>query len=156
MVIDCRRSNCYFDQPADISLCSGDASGRIELEADEQLHITSTDLKDAFYHLLLPEQLCKYCCLLCVLARGLGTTCISGKTIPPHTRLRPRLAVAPMGWSWALWLCQSLHEKIVTDAGAPVDPKLADHFPAPSTQCFHTEYLDNYFVLGTDLQRVQA
>ena len=60
MVIDCRRSNCYFDQPADVSLCSGDALGRIELEADEELFITSADLKDTFYHLLLPEKLRRY------------------------------------------------------------------------------------------------
>ena len=53
MVIVCRRSGCYFDQPADVSLRSGHALGRFELEADEQLHITSADLKDAFFHLLL-------------------------------------------------------------------------------------------------------
>ena len=156
MVIDCGRSNCYFDQPADVSLCSGDALGRIELEADEELFITSADLKDAFYHLLLPEKLRKYFGSRCVSARDLGITCINGNSIPPHTLLRPRLAVVPTGWSWALLLCQSLHEKIIADAGAPVDSKLADHFPAPSTQCFHTEYVDNYFVLDTDLQRVQA
>ena len=97
MVIDCRSSNCYFDQPADDSLCSGDALGRIELEADEQLHITSADLKDAFYHLLLPEKLRKYFGSRCVSARDLGITCINGEAIPPHTLLRP------LGWQLCQW-----------------------------------------------------
>ena len=27
--------------------------------------------------------------------------------------------------------------------------------PAPDSHCMHTEYVDNYFVLGTDLRKVQ-
>ena len=57
MVVDCRRSNCYFRDPHDVSLASGDALGRIEIHQGEELHIFSVDLKDAFYHIGLPMML---------------------------------------------------------------------------------------------------
>ena len=83
MVIDCRRSNYFCEEPAEVSLCSGDALGRIELDGDDELFITSADLKDAFYHLLSPADLRRFFGMRGVSASDLGIQEIGGKPIPP-------------------------------------------------------------------------
>ena len=50
MVIDCRRSNCWFKNPDRTRLCTAEALSRIELDEGSVLHVSTADLKDAFYH----------------------------------------------------------------------------------------------------------
>ena len=97
MVVDCRRSTCYFRDPHDVSLASGDALGRIEIHQGEELHILSADLKDAFYHLGLPMMLRRFFGLRPVLAKEVNLSSLNGVKIPPNSRLFPMLSVIPMG-----------------------------------------------------------
>jgi hypothetical protein len=61
-----------------------------------------------------------------------------------------------MGWTWALWWCQSVHERIVNEVGADDSNRLTDKRPAPSTTpALHTEYVDNFHVFGTDKKEVK-
>ena len=97
MIIDARRSNCHFADPHYVQLATGDSLGRLEFEPGSQLTICAADLKDAFScHCRWAES--RY--LPEVKAR-------SGRWV------YPRLAVVPMGWSWALFVCQTLHERLV-------------------------------------------
>ena len=43
--------------------------------------------------------------------------CIDGQMISGDSFLTARLRVLPMGWSWALWCCQSVHEHIGRSVG---------------------------------------
>ena len=55
MVIDCRRSNCHFEPPAGVQLCSGSALSQIELGPEDVLYCAQCDIQTAFYHMELPE-----------------------------------------------------------------------------------------------------
>ena len=100
-----------------MQLRAGDSLSRIELEPGESLCVGTADLKDAFYQFQLPLCWQKYVGLCPILASTLGITHLHGKVLAPSTMIYPRLAVIPMGWTWALWWCQTLHERIVATAG---------------------------------------
>ena len=135
-----------------------DCLGRIELDpdAEEGLTICTADLKDAFYHLSLPRQLRKYFALRPVMAKDLGLLEVNGRPVRPGTLLTPRLAVVPMGWSWALYVCQQLHQRVVERSGLGSDVRLRDRHPVSSTSCCHLQYVDNLVVLGTDREMVKG
>ena len=62
-----------------------------------------------------------------------------------------------MGWSWAFWFVQMLHEQILDDCGIPADRRLRDSEPAPDIS--HGEpaalpYSDNLNIIGTDKVKV--
>ena len=59
----------------------GDALSRVEVEEGEEIYIVSADLKDAFYHLGLPEELRKYFALRPVYAKDVGVQVLHGKKI---------------------------------------------------------------------------
>lgn len=153
MVVDCRHSNQWFREPIGVS-AAGDALSRIEVQPHERLHFASADLKDAFYHLGLPEPLKPLFGLRAVKACDVGVTEVGGKGVQWHETLYPQLRVVPMGFSWALYLCQTMHERIVGQVGAEDTSRLSDKKPAPSSHCMHTEYVDNFHVIGTDPEQV--
>ena len=84
----------------------------------------------------------------------MGIKSLNGNTVQPFQLLRPRLRIVPMGWSWALWWCQNVHENIVSAAGAINELRPSDQSPAPNSKCCHTEYVDNFHVLGTSREQV--
>ncbi|CAK0839763.1 unnamed protein product, partial [Prorocentrum cordatum] len=133
MVADCRRSNEVFTEPLGARLATGDAFGMLEMAADDSpLTVEGADLKGAFYHLELPEQL-------------------------PSAKLYPRLRVVPMGWSWAMWWCQSVMERVAEAAGCDDDARLRDGRPAPSLDpSCHLEYVDNFVSIGYDAEAVRS
>lgn len=153
MIIDARRANCHFRDPAYVSLATGDTLSRLEFNAGEVVTIGMADLKDAFYHLELPSALRKFFCLPSILTKHL-----SEAGIPISSRQRvvtPRLRVVPMGWSHALYLCQRLHERLVLHSGLPSDLRLQDRRPVTGSECLHLQYVDNLVVLGSNQQRVE-
>ena len=81
---------------------------------------------------------------------------LDGRKLCPGTMVPPRLAVVPMGWSWALFLCQSVHESLACKAGLTEDFRLRDRRPVPSTEVLHTQYVDNMIILGTDRVKVEG
>eukprot|EP00438_Fugacium_kawagutii_P018254 Skav220446 [mRNA] locus=scaffold254:128743:132882:- [translate_table: standard] len=154
MVVDCRHSNEWFVPPIGVALATGDALSRIEINPHEQLHFASADLKDAFYHLGLPAGIRHLFGLRGVRACDVGVDELNGIPVPWHQMIYPQLAAVPMGWSWALYLCQTMHERIVGQIGADDTSRLVDKKPAPDTEVLHTEYVDNYHVIGTNSRAV--
>ena len=129
--------------------------GGIEIGLDETLCIATADLKDAFYHLSLPAEIRDYFTLTAVRAADVGITSLNGRKLHKFARVTPRLAVVPMGWSWALFLCQSVHEALALKAGLGEENRLRDRQPAPHTDVFHTQYVDNMIIMGTDKAKVE-
>ena len=152
MIVDARRSNCHFREPDHVSLCTGEGLAHIEVEKGEELQICSADLKDAFYHLELPSALRPYFTLPPIDGKCLDGC--PGVEVQQGRRYYPRLCVVPMGWSWALYVCQALHEHVVARAGLGELDRIQDKRPCPSSACMHTEYVDNLIVLGSDKQKV--
>ncbi|CAK0899503.1 unnamed protein product [Prorocentrum cordatum] len=146
MVANCRRSNEVFAEPLGVRLAIGDAFGPLEMADDDALlTVEGADLKDALYHLELPEELRSYFTLGPVRA-GAG-----GKSARPPTKLFPRLRVAPMGWSSAMWWCQSVTERVAEAAGCDDATRLRDGRLAPALNpARHLEYVDNFVSIGYD------
>lgn len=155
MVVDCRLSNTHFRSPDKVTLCTAEALSRIEIEQGTELVVCTADLKDAFYHFSLPEELRPYFGMRSLLAGELGILEVNGVAVGPTTRVHPRLKVLPMGWSHALWWCQCIHQRIVEEAGATRDLCLEDRSTVPNGSIMHIEYVDNYIVLGTSKEEVQ-
>ena len=155
MVVDCRRSNAWFAPPDKVRLCTAEALSRIMLEDTGSLFIATADLKDAFYHFELPEQLRDYFSMRPVFAGEVGVEMVGDVSVAPSTRIFPRLKVLPMGWSHALWWCQSIHQRIVARAGAVASNCVEDKAAIPSGHCMHLEYVDNFVVIGTDQDAVE-
>ena len=60
-------------------------------------------------------------------AKCLGSpVLVDAVTVPPDTASTPRLAVLPMGWSGALWICQFVREEIDRQAGHLDSHQVAD------------------------------
>ena len=150
MVIDCRRSNCWFAEPDKVALATAECLSRIELEPGSELHVATADLKDAFYHFGLPAELRPFFGMRPIRAGEFGITHLAGVSLKPGDRIFPRLAVLPMGWSHALWFCQMIHQRIVLEAGAERSLCLEDKSAVPDGSVMHLEYVDNYVVLGTN------
>lgn len=155
MIVDARRSNAHFTEPDHVDLCTGDGLGMLEIGEGETLTIATADLKDAFYHLSLPEELRPLFCLPPVRAGDVGVKQIRGVSISRGMKITPRLAVVPMGWSWALYLCQSIHESLAEQSGLLEKDRLRDRRPPPTTDMAHTQYVDNMIVLGTSEDKVK-
>ncbi|CAK0857930.1 unnamed protein product [Prorocentrum cordatum] len=158
MVIDCRRSNVVFADPAPVVLPTGGSFAALELDDPEGiLNVEGVDLKDAFYHLELPIELRRYFVMRPVLAGSVGVSSAGGCLVAPTAKLFPRLKVVPMGWSWALWWCQSIMERIAEQSGCPEPQRLHDGRPAPGLSEFgHLQYVDNFVSLGYDRDAVRA
>lgn len=154
--MDCRRSNCHFADPLPVFLGSGESLSRVETQAGQPLYMASADLQNAFYTLEMPEELRKFFGLKAVRAGGLGLEELGGRALDPDEWLYPVVRVVPMGWSWALWWCQRVHEKIAERAGLTEAERLRDRHPVSSDRFWHIQYVDNLHVLGTDRLEVRT
>eukprot|EP00973_Karenia_brevis_P042406 5870172-Karenia_brevis.AAC.1 len=72
------------------------------------------------------------------------------------TFISPRLVVLPMGWSWALHLCQSISTEAVLRSGFRSSQLILDKRPAvdASTAVAIGVYVDNFMCIGTSKQSV--
>ncbi|CAE7219960.1 gag-pro-pol [Symbiodinium sp. CCMP2592] len=157
MVVDCRRSNEWFAAPDKVNLATAEVLSRIDLGGVEgELYIATADLKDAFYHFELPSELRPYFGMRTVSAGDLGINMIGGRPVKSTTLLHPRLKVLPMGWSHALWWCQTIHQRIVSQVGATASRSLEDRAAVPAPQCMHLEYVGNFVCLGTSKAEVET
>ena len=77
-----------------------------------------------------------------------------GSPIRAGIKYYPRIAVVPMGWSWALWVCQHIHENLIHEAGLAEHLRVRDRRPSQHPDLMHTEYVDNLLVFGQDRERV--
>ena len=102
----------------------------------------------------MPMSLRKYFGLRRIRARDLGVSAVNGAEVSADQWVFPRIAVLPMGWSWALYCCQKIHEHIVERAGLLEAERLQDFTPPPSGSFFHIQYVDNLHVAGTSRDEV--
>ncbi|CAK0789751.1 unnamed protein product, partial [Prorocentrum cordatum] len=151
LVVDCRRSNCHFQDPAPVPLLTGEGLAGPELGEGEELHVGGADLSDAFYHMQLPPDLRPFFCFRAARAGAAGCTRVNGKPVPPSAMVYPRLSVIPMGWSWALWMRQTAHERIVEQAGASPENRIVDkQVTLDLHRACHSQYVDNFIAVSTD------
>ena len=155
LIADCRRSNCWFAPPDKVKLCTAEALSRVSLEPGGELHVCTADLKDAFYHFSLPDQLRPYFGMRPLRAGEAGVA-DGDSGFQAGDWVYPRLKILPMGWSHALWWCQSIHQRIVSRVGAKSHNCLEDKAAVPDGACMHLEYVDNFVVLGTSAESVKS
>eukprot|EP00435_Cladocopium_sp_Y103_P024584 s857_g6.t1 len=160
LIFDTRILNEKFKVPPSTDLPSADAFTRLETPENEPFYIGSGDLSNAFYTLSVPDDLGQMFTLPAIEARAIGIDTINGHYLRPGTMICPYLTVLPMGWSWALHLCQCvmLHaikqsgiddEQIISDKGAPVCVKQFDDIACGG-------YVDNFVVIGNNPTAVDA
>ena len=83
-------------------------------------------------------------------AGEVGLFSLGGTSLKKEQVIYPRLAVVPMGWSHALYLCQSIHEELAGAAGLHEEDRIRDSQRVPQGRVRHTQYVDNMIVLGPD------
>lgn len=155
LIMDCRRSNCYFSDPEHVQLATGEALARMNVAAGEQVFVASADLQNAFYTMSMPQHLRSLFGLRAVRAELLGLTHVEGQPVGPHTLVHCRVAVIPMGWKWALWWCQRVNERICERSGLLQQDRLQDGVASPNNGFWHVQYVDNLHVLGVDRAMVE-
>ena len=108
------------------------------------------DVQDAFYNFALPEPLRPLFSLRQVRAGAIGFTEVDGCAVRPNAMVTLVMAVIPMGWNWALWWVQTLHEKLVIRAGCCPSEQLSDRCILPDIKTpAHTVYVDNFIAFGS-------
>ncbi|CAK0799614.1 unnamed protein product, partial [Prorocentrum cordatum] len=115
-------------------------------------NVGHVDICDAFYHFGLPEVFRDSFALPSVKAGGVGMVRLRERPLQPGSRIWPVLAVLPMGWSHALYWCQTIHRSIVSSIPELSDvPFISDKSVVPGVQPLAmTIYVDNCLALGTD------
>ena len=87
-----------------------------------------------------------------------GVSYVDGLPIGPDTQLVPHLRVLPMGWSWALHLCQQVLMHAIDVAGFEQRHIIGDKRSAVQLRALQDTavagYVDNFGVFGCDKQTV--
>ena len=156
LIFDCRRSNRWFREPTPVTLTTGESLRRIELGAEDRLYVCNADLANAFYTLAMPKELRQFFGLRSVLAGDVGIDNLQGVAVKKNQRIFPRIAVLPMGWSWALYWCQHIHQNIAERSGLTQEERLQDFRAAHSRGFWHVQYVDNLHVIGTNKTEVET
>ena len=63
LVLDCRQVNQVFKDPPGVSLGSLSALGNLEIRDEDVLYVSQADIKDCFWHCLLPHELARFFCM---------------------------------------------------------------------------------------------
>ena len=150
LILDCRRANCWFEEPEGIHLATGDSIGRLELSEEAPLYVCSADLQNAFYTMAMPEALRPFFGLRRVTAESMGLTTLGGSPLRPGDWIYPVVSVIPMGWTHAMVWCQRINERICEEAGLTNSERLRDGSSVPSGDFWHIQYVDNLHVFGTN------
>lgn len=160
LIFDTRILNHKFIDPPSTDLPSADAFTRLELPENSSFVAGSGDLANAFYTLAVPDDLGRMFTLPAIEAEKLGLTSIDGCAVRPGQRVTPYLTVLPMGWAWALHLCQSVLMQAIEDAGFGGSQVISDK-GHPVQLHSHCDvacggYVDNFIVIGCDRFLVDA
>lgn len=162
LVLDCRATNQLFRQPPDIAMAAGYTFSQLEISSEATLFCAQSDIKDYFYSIGLPEYLHSYFCLPPIRPSFLRDQIPELQGMSDHIDIFPQMRVVPMGWNWAMYFAQRIHQhQVMIGANLQVTQILADGRPPPdlsSGQTIVVPYADNLNVLGTckqDVQRVK-
>ena len=159
LVIDARLANLHFEPPNSVALATGSSFGMLEVPGGgPPLEVGGVDIADAFYHIALEKELQEFFGLAPIKAKYVGVKEVDGVAVKPGQLVFPCLAVVPMGWTLALWICQSAHEHVV-DSHPAVDASLrcVDRRPLPEVLDYvHTQYVDNFVAISQKKGRAKA
>ena len=167
--MDCRSTNRMFRDPPGISLATGEAFSKIELEYDFSDFEPSSsfgvafgvaDVPDCFHRMLLPAEMCEYFCWPSIAAGSLGIADIDGHCIDKDVLVYPCNRVLPMGFSWPPFLAQtaSLHQ--FTNSIAPTPSHLITDqgsswiLRAGAGDVGHYVYIDNLGCFSDSIDNV--
>ncbi|CAK0811879.1 unnamed protein product, partial [Prorocentrum cordatum] len=124
LVFDTRLANCSFSCPPATRLPT--PSARASLDCDDSFHFAQGDIQCAFYHLRLPAGMESLFSLPPMNNRFVGPKSVNGVRLGINDCVQPLVTVVPMGWSWALHLCQSALTRALSDVGFGRDDMILD------------------------------
>ncbi len=117
---------------------SGASWSNLNVPVDANIYVAKSDLKEYFYHLGLPDELCEYFALPPVDIGVFATWDVpDARILGPRPGMRdhqifPVLCVVPMGWSWAMWFANRTHaHQALLGSGLGLDRLITDQAPAP-------------------------
>ena len=158
LVLDCRVSNTFFVPPPDIAMPAGYSFSQIQIGEDQSLFTAQSDIRDYFYSIGMPECLRKYFCLPQVDLRSISPDHPMCAGAQNPVLMFPTMKVVPMGWSWAMYIAQRVHQcQAMTAGGVPIERVLVDGRPAPplGDDPILVPYADNLNIVGVNKQKVQ-
>lgn len=113
-----RLANTQFIPPPVTALPSAAAFAAMEVERTDgkrDCYMATADISNAFYTMKLPRDMWGCFTLPPVAESGLPPALRAAAPAGRGRWLRPILRVLPMGWMWALHICQSVVEGITAD-----------------------------------------
>lgn len=161
-ILDCRAVNQRFRDPPPLALAAGSSWSQLQVDSKQKLYVAQSDIRDYFFSLAMPEELKRLFCLPPISDKWLQTW---GMQVPADGLVDsegwvwPRCRIVPMGWNWAMYLSQRVHQNICLEASKlPTSRLLVEGRPAPeldSGEVVLIPYADNLNVAGTSMERVQ-
>ena len=158
LILDTRKANTYFRKPRSSRLPTPAAWTSVEVKSEDVLYTACGDVADAFHRMELPSHLRKYFRLPAIKCRYLERG-MWPHGCGPEDFVTPEYATLPMGWNWSLYFCQSLLESAAAEAGLLERDRIEDRSwtgLVSGEQVVHAEYVDNFFVSGTNAGQVQT
>ncbi|CAK0810940.1 unnamed protein product [Prorocentrum cordatum] len=128
IIFDTRAANCKFLDALSTRLPSASAFSSIEAPIDG-MYMSTCDLECAFYHMRLPEGMEVMFTLPPIKAGVLQELGLVDLDFDPLVSLSPQVIVLPMGFSWALHLCQAAARTVLSDDGHSLDQTAQDGHP---------------------------
>lgn len=162
LVLDFRAVNQMFRSPPPLAMSAGFSWSRLKVPQEQTLYTAQTDVKDYFYSLRLPHYLRPFFALPPIPAHLLklwGVSDEMGGSCEVDGMTFPQFGVVPMGWNWAMFFAQRVHQcQALLASGLGPSRLVAEGQPAPQLDsgepCLMV-YADNLNVIGTDRDKVQ-
>ena len=156
LIFDTRVANTNFVDPPATQLPTASAFSRVE--APDGMYFAQGDPKNAFYCIEVDAGLSEYFSPKPVRAASVGVTELNGVPLSGHELLLPCLRVLPMGWNWAMHLCQCVTEEATRRAGVPLERLIADRVPSRPLVAGEAPlvagYVDKYASFGAEAATV--
>ena len=114
-MLDCRAINQLFRPPPDIAMAAGYSFGQLELSGNDIMYVAQSDIQDYFYSIGLPDNLHSYFAIRPELLRDLVPD-LQG--VADSVITFPQMRVVPMGWNWAMYFAQRIHQHQVMFGGS--------------------------------------
>jgi hypothetical protein len=154
LIIDGRRANALFVDPAHVRLPSPTSIARLVLARVARLFVAKTDLDSFFYRIHMPKQWWQFFALPPVAPAELGIN------FPPEIMILPRvyplLTVLPMGFSHAVLLAQALHECVLSSSSLSRFPWLSGSESVVLSSVVVLIYIDDVIIIGFSRRLVSS
>ena len=128
IVFDTRLANLAFVAPPKTRLASEAALGASEFECPD-FYVASGDTNNALYCIGFPPGLDKHAILSSVRAGDVGISDLDGDEVGANACISPCLSFLPMGWTWALHICQCVMASVLGSCGFTGDACIVDGEP---------------------------